>query len=385
MFPRRLANTVKELSLQLPIVTIMGPRQSGKTTLAKALFPHKPYVNMEDANNRELALVDPKSFLQKYPQGAILDEIQKTPHLLSQIQVLVDEANQQGMFILTGSHQSSLHAAVAQSLAGRTALVKLLPLTLEELRLGKVKDPLEQIILKGSFPRIYKENLSFANAYSSYFQTYVEKDIRQLLQVKDLYQFEKFIKLVASRIGQVINYTSLSNEVGVSSVTIKQWISVLESTYILFRLEPYFENFGKRLIKSPKIYFTDTGLACHLLGIENQQQLISDALFGSLFENWVILELMKYRLNQGLDPRFYFYRTTDGKEIDLLIQQGSRLIPIEIKSSKTFSSAFLKGLDYFHLTTSKAKDGFLIYRGEESQKIQSYTLLNPENFLTQVQ
>ncbi len=380
MFKRFLIPHIQELAKKYPVVTLLGPRQSGKTTLVRAAFPHKPYVNMEDADNRSLATLDPKSFMLNYPHGAILDEVQRTPHLLSYIQVIVDSQEQKGMFILTGSHQASLHSAVSQSLAGRTSLLRLLPLSLQEMRASNIQDPLEEIILKGGYPKIYKENLPLSNAYSSYFQTYVERDVRQILQVKDIIQFERFIKLTASRIGQLVNYASLAADVGVSAVTIKEWISVLEATYILIRVEPYFENFGKRLIKSPKLYFADTGLACYLLGIETREQLVKDSLYGNIFENWVVVELMKARYNQALDPRFYFYRDISGKEVDLLYQKGSRLMPIEIKSSKTFSPSYLEGLSYFHKQApDKAEDGALIYAGDKQQKIGSFQLLNAEN------
>ncbi len=380
MFDRLLAPHIQSLAEKYPVVTLLGPRQSGKTTLVRAAFPHRPYVNMEDSDHRSLASLDPKSFMEKYPQGAILDEVQRTPHLLSHIQVRVDEADQKGMFILTGSHQAELHSAVSQSLAGRTSLLRLLPLSLQEMRGAKISDPLEQILLKGGYPKIYKENLPVSNAYSSYFQTYVERDVRQILQIKDLLQFERFIKLIASRIGQLVNYASLASDVGVSAVTIKEWISVLEATYILVRLEPYFENFGKRLIKSPKLYFVDTGLVCYLLGIDTTEQLARDPLYGNIFENWVIMELIKARYNQALDPRLYFYRDVTGKEVDLLFQKGSRLVPIEIKSSKTFSPSFLENLEYFQRQTpQKSEGGALIYAGMQTQRIESFQLLTPEN------
>jgi uncharacterized protein len=380
MFNRLLTPYIQELATKYPVITLLGPRQSGKTTLVRSAFPNKPYVNMEDADNRALASLDPKSFMQTYPDGAILDEVQRIPQLLSYIQVRVDSADQKGMFILTGSHQAALHSAVSQSLAGRTSLLRLLPLSLQEIRMANIADSLEEVILKGGYPKIYKENLPVSNAYSSYFQTYVERDVRQILQVKDIIPFERFIKLTASRIGQLINFASLASDVGVSAVTIKEWISVLEATYILIRLEPYFENFGKRLIKSPKLYFADTGLACHLLGIDSTEQLIKDPLYGNLFENWVVVELMKARYNQAMDPRLYFYRDVSGREIDLLFQQGSRLIPIEIKSSKTFSSSFLEGLHYFHeQSPQKAEGGALIYAGAQTQKMGAFHLFNAEN------
>ena len=380
MFNRSLMPYIQQIAKKYPIVTLLGPRQSGKTTLVRAAFPHKTYVNMEDAENRALAALDPKAFMQRYPEGAIFDEVQRTPHLLSYIQVRVDELDQKGMFILTGSHQAELHSAVAQSLAGRTSILRLLPLSLSEMRNANIRDCLETIILKGGYPKIYKENLPISNAYSSYCQTYVERDVRQILQIKDIIQFERFIKLTASRIGQLINYASLAADVGVSAVTIKEWIAVLEATYILVRLEPYFENFGKRMIKSPKLYFTDTGLACYLLGIDTPEQLVRDPLYGNIFENWVVLELMKGRYNQGVDPRFYFYRDVSGKEVDLLMQQGSHLMPIEIKSSKTFSTSFLEGLHYFHEQAPKrAVGGVLIYGGDQTQQLGTFQLINAEN------
>jgi uncharacterized protein len=380
MFKRSLTTHIQQLAKKYSVVTIVGPRQSGKTTLVQTAFPNKPYINMEEMEHRSLATLDPKSFMEKYPQGAILDEIQRTPHLLSYIQVIVDRTDQKGMFVLTGSHQAELHSAISQSLAGRTSLLRLFPLSLQEIRLAKIDSPIEEILLKGGFPKIYKEDLPIANAYSSYFQTYVERDVRSLLQIKDIILFERFIKLIASRIGQVINYASLASDVGISAVTIKEWLSVLEATYIIFRLEPYFENFGKRSIKSPKIYFTDTGLVCYLLGIETVDQLIKDPLYGNLFENWIVIELMKARYNQALDPRLFFYRDVSGKEVDLLIQKGSHLIPIEIKSNKTFSPSFLNNLKYFHLQCpKKAKDGAIIYSGDKTQKIESFQLLNAEN------
>jgi uncharacterized protein len=380
MFRRLLLPYLQELAKKYPIITLLGPRQSGKTTLMRTAFPNKPYVNLEDAEIRALAVLDPKSFLQSYPEGAILDEVQRSPHLLSYLQVLVDENEIKGMFLLTGSHQAELHEAISQSLAGRTPLLRLLPLSLEEIRLAGIEESCEEVILKGGYPRIYKEDLPLSNAYSSYFQTYVERDVRRILQIKDLLLFERFIKLVAGRVGQLVNYASLSTDVGVSANTIKEWVSVLEATYIIVRLEPYFENFGKRTIKSPKLYFTDTGLLCYLLGIDTVSQLTKDQLWGNIFENWVVMELFKHRYNQALDPRLYFYRDVSGKEVDLVYQVGSQLIPIEIKSSKTFSPAFLEGLHYFHKQVPKrAKDGAVIYAGKEKQQVGHFRLLNLEN------
>ncbi len=379
MFNRLLNSYLKDLASKYPVVTLMGPRQSGKTTLVRSVFPKKPYVNMEDAENRAFATLDPKGFMQRFPHGAVLDEVQRTPHLLSYIQVCVDERDEKGMFILTGSHQAELHSAVSQSLAGRTSLLRLFPLSLQEMRSAGITDTLHEIILKGGYPKIYKENLPLSNAYSSYFQTYVERDVRQILQVKDIIPFERFIKLTATRIGQLVNYASLAADAGVSAVTIREWIGVLEATYILVRLEPYFENFGKRLIKSPKLYFADTGLACHLLGIDTVEQLTKDSLYGNLFENFVVVELIKARYNAAADPRLYFYRDVAGKEVDLLFQRGSRLMPIEIKSSTTFSPSFLENLERFHAQAPKrAHGGAVVYGGAQSQKLGAFRLSSVE-------
>ena len=379
MYKRTLTTHLKELAKKYPVITVLGPRQSGKTTLVRAVFKNKPYVNLEDPNHREFAEVDPKSFMNRYPEGAVLDEVQRAPHLLSYIQVTVDEKDIKGMFILTGSHQTDLHSQVSQSLAGRTSILKLLPLSYEEMKKNDINDSIEDIILKGGYPRVYKENLPLDNAYSSYFETYVERDVRKIIQIKDVTSFERFIKLIASRIGQIVNYTSLAQDVGVSAVTIKEWISILEATYILVKVQPYFENFGKRLIKSPKIYFADTGLACFLLGIESKEQLLGDSLYGNLFENWIVLELIKARYNKAKDPKLYFYRDVQGHEVDLILQRGSKLFPIEIKSTKTFSKKLLSNLNYFHKEAAKkAGSGALIYSGELTEALGDYRIYSPE-------
>ena len=375
MYNRFLTSQVQFFATKYPIVTVLGPRQSGKTTLVKKAFHHLPYVNLENIENRLLAKNDPNSFIAKYPNGAVFDEIQRVPELLSSIQVKVDEDERKGLFILTGSHQLDLHSAISQSLAGRTSILKLLPLSLLELRDNHLELSLEDVILHGGYPRIYKDNLPLHNAFTSYFQTYVERDVRSIINIKDVLVFEKFIKLLAARVGQIINYSSLAVDVGVSAVTIKQWISILEASYLIFRLPPYYENFGKRIIKSPKIYFLDTGLLCYLLCLENQEALLKDQFFGNIFENFTILELYKFYCNNAKDPRMYFFRDSVGNEVDILLQKGTTLTPIEIKSSKTFSTAFLSGLNYFYDQVSdKAKDGCIIYRGEAEQKIHPYHL-----------
>lgn len=380
MFKRELTTQAQYLATKYPVLTILGPRQSGKTTLVKLAFKSLPYVNLEDTETRLLAKNDPKSFLAKFPNGAIFDEIQRVPELLSCIQVKVDEDERKGLYILTGSHQLDLHSAIAQSLAGRTSILKLLPLSAQELKNNQIDFQIEEIILQGGYPRIYKDRLPLHNAFNSYFQTYIERDVRNIINIKDDLVFEKFIRLLAARVGQIINYSSLAVDVGVSAVTIKEWISILEASYLVFRLQPYFENFGKRMIKSPKIYFLDTGLLCYLLRIEDKESLVDDQLFGNIFENYAILELYKWCYNQAKDPKFYFFRDTQGHEVDLILQKGSSLTPIEIKSATTFSSTFLSGLNYFHAQApSKAKEGFMLYRGEAEQRIQQFTLLNVKN------
>ncbi len=377
MFPRQIETELKGLAKQYPIVTIIGPRQSGKTTLVRNAFPEKPYANLEFLDIRAMALADPRGFLERFPDGAILDEIQRVPTLLSYIQPIVDELDRKGMFILTGSHQLELHEAISQSLAGRTALLTLLPMSLDELLNAEINLPLDELLIKGGYPRIYKEDLNPTKAYRNYFQTYVERDLRQLLHVKDLMQFERFVRVCAGRVGQILDLTGIGNEVGVSSHTVKEWISILEASFIVFRLQPYFDNFGKRIIKSSKLYFTDVGLAIYLLGIENQTQISRDPLRGHLVENFVILELMKWRLNRGLDPQLYFFRDVQKNEIDVIFKTGNHLIPIEIKPSQTFHPEFIQGIQFFQtIAKGRAPKGYLIYARDQEQKIHSIELLN---------
>jgi uncharacterized protein len=386
MYQRSILKEVKKLSKQYPIVTIVGPRQSGKTTLIRSAFPEKPYVNLEELDVRNLAQSDPRGFLNRYPEGAILDEIQRAPELLSYLQVIVDNTDKKGFFYLTGSHQLELHQAVSQSLAGRTALLTLLPLSIEELSQAGIEMPLDLLFLKGGFPRIYKDGLDPTRAYRNYFQTYVERDVRQIIAVKDLVQFERFIRICAGRIGQIINLDSIGGEVGISSHTVKEWISILEASFIVFRLPPYFENFGKRIIKSPKLFFTDVGLASYLLGIGNETQMSRDPLRGHLMENLVVLELLKARYNIGLDSNLYYYRDTKKKEIDVIYKRGHELIPIEIKSSQTYHPDFAKELHFFmDLVGDRSPEGYIIYAGGREQKIGKTELLHYKNAIKVVQ
>ncbi len=376
-FERELTQEVLLAAQQYPVVTITGPRQSGKTTLIRHCFPDKAYVNLEAPDLRELARRDPRAFLGQWSKGVILDEVQHVPELLSYIQVRVDENPEKGQYILTGSHQFALNEAISQSLAGRTAVLHLLPLSLQEL--AKTGEPIEvhQQIFQGFYPRLYQDQLDPTRSFRHYLQTYLERDVRQLIQIKDLHCFQQFLKLCAGRIGQLFNQNNLANELGISNHTVKSWLSILEASYVIFRLPPYHANISKRLVKMPKYYFTDTGLACYLLEINDAAQLMRDPLRGALFENMLVMEFVKHRLNQGLDPQVYFYRDSQGTEVDVIFKTGSQLTPIEIKMSETFHPDFLKNIAIFQkLFPEQAVPGYLLYRGQFEQAIDQTTLLN---------
>lgn len=380
MIQRAILTELLEIAAGYPIVAITGPRQSGKTTIAKEAFPAKPYTNLEELDIRGFAQEDPRRFLAQFPEGAILDEIQNVPELLSYIQSIVDQKDKPGMFILTGSHQLELQQTVTQSLAGRVGLLQLLPFTIAEVQSAVSDMSVDDYLLHGFYPRIYKDNLDPTKSYANYVHTYLERDIKQLINVKDLNTFRKFIKLCAGRIGQILNLTGLANEVGVSSHTIKHWLSMLEASYIIILLQPYFENFGKRIIKSPKLYFNDVGLASYLLGIETVTQVSRDPLRGSLFENLVLMELIKQRLNAGKDPRFYYYRDSNQHEIDIIYQVGHQLIPIEVKASETYHRDFTKTLRYFHdIAASRCGNSYVVYAGQHEQRVGEISVLNYQN------
>lgn len=377
---RDISTELLEMAQHYPVVTLLGPRQSGKTTLVQHLFKDKPYVSLENPDDRHFAESDPRSFLEHYPNGAILDEIQRLPILLSYIQGIVDQEKKKGLFILTGSHQHLLHQSVSQSLAGRTAILKLLPFCLSELPIAHQNQPLDYYLYHGMYPRIYNDGLNPTKFYRAYLQTYVERDVRQMINIKDLATFQIFIKLCASRVGQLVNANSLSHEIGVSAHTVTQWLSILEASFIIFRLQPYFENFGKRLIKSAKLYFTDVGLASYCLDIHSPNLLARDPFRGALTENLMITEFIKHRENAGMEPNCYFYRDSNQREVDLIIKKGHELIPIEIKSSKTFHPSFLKGLHYLKsITENRVKQGYLLYTGEHEQSINDLNVVNFHN------
>ncbi len=365
MIERSIQQLLHKLSATYPVVTITGPRQAGKTTLAKMTFPGYNYCNLEHPEIRKLAQQDPKSFMLQYPAPVIIDEIQRVPELLSYIQVDVDSKKRNGDYILTGSQQFNLHASVSQSLAGRTALLALLPFSLQELSFyEKSGINRDKVLFKGFLPRIYDQNQEPVMAYRNYLQTYIERDIRQLINIKDIHVFETFLKLLAGRVGQLVNYNSLASDTGVSAVTIANWLSALEASFIVFRLNPYFENLGKRVIKSPKIYFTEPGLACYLLGIEDVTQVGRDPLLGNLFENMVVMEAVKARYNKGLDANLYFFRDSNHYEIDLLWKKDGSLFPVEIKSALTWNESFTKNINRFKKGISTKNKGCVVYGGE---------------------
>ena len=305
MIEREIASKLKHLAATFPVVTIEGPRQSGKTTLAKMVFPEYAYANLEDVATRRLAERDPQSFFDKFPSPAIIDEIQRVPDLLSAIQSEVDRRGGNGLFVLTGSHQPRLREGVSQSLAGRTALLTLLPFSIRELASAGIVLDRDDYMFRGFLPAVYDRNQDPNDAYEAYYRTYVEKDVRQLINVSHQSEFELFLRLLAGRVGQIVNLEAMSGEVGVSATTLKEWLSVLEASFVVFRLQPYYNNFGKRFVKSPKIYFTDVGLAVHLLDISNPAQVARDPLIGGLFENLVVIEALKARLNKGARAGLY--------------------------------------------------------------------------------
>ena len=364
MIKRTITSELLTLLREYPIVTILGPRQAGKTTLAQSLSDYS-YVSLENPETRQFAIDDPKAFLKHHSGKVIFDEIQRSPHLLSYLQGIVDGTKENGQFILTGSHQLQLREAISQSLAGRTGILHLLPLSINELDEAGIQfDSFEEYVFHGFMPRIYDQNQRPHTAYANYYQTYIERDVRQLINLKDSTLFQKFIKLLAGRVGQLINYQSLSNNVGVSATTIQQWLSILEASFVIFKLPPYFENFGKRVVKSPKYYFTDTGLLSYLLDIEKASQITRDPLVGNIFENLVVLEALKARYNQGKTANLYFFRDSNGREIDLLYKSGRNLFGLEIKSASTWNNSFKKILTSFSEKQARLSKSYVVYSGE---------------------
>lgn len=377
MIKRQLLAQIQQAAKAFPVITITGPRQSGKTTLCQAAFPVHSYVSLEDPQERNFATSDPRAFLAQYSGGVILDEIQRAPDLASYIQGIVDTQKKPAQFILTGSENFALSETVSQSLAGRTAIFTLLPFNMTELSGIIQTQSVEEILYRGFYPRIFDQNISPTTFYGSYVQTYIERDLRNLSNVHDLGLFQTFLKLCAGRTGQLLNLENLGNEAGVSHTTAKKWISLLETSYIAYQLRPYYKDFNKRITKTPKLYFGDVGLACYLLGIQSPEHLSAHPLRGALFETLVVMELLKSRFNQGLASNLFFFRDSNDNEIDVIMEAPTGLAAIEIKSGQTIAPDFWKGLNYFS-GISNQKDpvgNFLVYGGTEKQTRSNGTVI----------
>jgi len=349
---------------EYPVVAVLGPRQAGKTTLARTLNDYN-YVNLENPEYRFLASEDPIALFQRYPGKLIIDEIQRVPELLSRIQEIVDNENLPGRFVITGSHQLQLRESISQSLAGRIGILTLLPFSIQELKSAGISfDQFSDYAFTGFLPRVYDQHLRPATAYENYYRTYVERDVRMLVNLKNAGLFEKFIRLLAGRTGQLLNISSLGNDVGVDGKTITHWLSILEASHIIFKLPPYHENFGKRLIKSPKYYFIETGLLTYLLDIESSKQVLRDPLVGNIFENIVVMECVKALANQGKRPNLYFMRDSNGNEIDIVFKKQGVLTAVEIKSASTFNPVFFHSIKKLSLGGIPVKKQIVAYAGE---------------------
>ncbi len=367
--PRRLADIIPNYTKDYPAIAIVGPRQSGKTTLARKLFPDYPYYSLESLDHRRRAIEDPRQFLHDAGPRVILDEVQRAPELFSYLQEYVDDPSTQRQYILTGSQQFLLMEQITQSLAGRIVSFHLYPLSLDELyREAVVPDTVrtEELLLKGFYPRIHDRDLDPSTWYEGYVSTYIERDVRSILNVADVHQFETFLKILAGHSGQILNKSTISNRIGISVPTVGRWLSVLETSGILRLVQPYSRNLHKRLVKSPKLFFTDSGLLCYLLGIYTPGQLSIHPLYGSIFESFVASELMKRASHRGSRAGFYYWRDKSGHEIDLIIEDGLKVLPIEVKSAGTYTSSFAKNLLWWmDLPGNEVKEGMIIYDGDE--------------------
>lgn len=362
---RELTETLRHEATLYPVITLLGPRQAGKTTLARQCFPNYAYVNLEDRQAREIALTDERKFFSLFPPPIIVDEIQRVPTLASYVQVLVDaNRDKMGAFILTGSQQPKLAEAVSQSLAGRTSVLSLMPFTIHELKEAAISPTTDELLLRGFMPDVHVRDIPPSSYYRNYFQTYVERDLRQMVNIKHIDLFERFMTLLAGRVGQVVNLASLAGETGVSATTINEWISILEAAFLVFKLQPYFSNVSKRVVKSPKIYFTDVGLASWLIGLSSPEQVARDPLRGQLFENMVVSDIRKQIFNQGGDARLSFLRTDKGFEVDLMISRGTTVQPVEIKSAMTYHDSLAANLRKYVSNDKSAIRPYLIYDGD---------------------
>lgn len=374
LIQRTIQAELIRLADQYPVVTIIGPRQSGKSTLTRMAFPEKAYISLEQLSLRDFALSDPVGFLNTHAMdGAILDEIQRVPGLLSEIQLRIDARPElKGAYILTGSHQLLLMEPVTQSLAGRTAILRLLPFSLaESARFASTPSEISPLLFKRFYPRIFNDDLDPVEALSFYVTTYVERDVREIMAIKNLTLFSRFLRLCAGRTGQILNVSSLAADAGINHNTARSWLSLLEASFIVTFLQPHHKNFNKRLIKAPKLYFWDVGLACRLLGIERAEQVTNHPLVGALFETFVVTELMKQRLNRVRDPNLYYWRDNTGHEVDLLFETAEGVTPIEIKSGATIQKEAWKGIDYYRALNAESSPGIVVYGGREQQQRSS--------------
>ena len=365
---REITPSLTRLFMQYPVVTVTGPRQSGKTTLCRAAFPHLAYLNLEAPDQRAFAESDPRGFLAQAGDGAILDEVQNVPDLLSYIQVEVDERDRNGLFVLTGSEQFRLSRAISQSLAGRTALLRLLPFSLAERARTGSSMAIDEVIFSGFYPRILDQGLDPRQALGDYFETYVERDVRRSNEIRNISGFRTFVRLCAGRVGQLVNVSSLGSDAGVSHTTAREWLTILEASYIVFRLQPYHANIRKRLTKAPKLYFYDVGLASYLIGIEDARQVTTHPLRGSLFENVVVIEALKHRLNRGHQPNLWFFRDSSGLECDLLLEAGRGMAAIEAKSGSTVSGDFFTPLNKVAELVPNIVSRTVVYGGTARQE-----------------
>lgn len=368
MYPRHLASTLTRLAEQFPVVLVTGPRQSGKTTLARNQFAAKPYVSLEDPIERSFAEEDPRGFLARFPSGAVFDEAQRWPDLFSHLQGMVDQDRTPGRFILTGSQQFGLLAGITQSLAGRVGVTHLLPLALDELPASASDDPNpDGLLQRGGYPALHAPGMTPTDWFASYVATYIERDVRQILRIQDLSSFQRFLRLCAGRVGQLLNLNALGEEAGIAHSTARAWLSLLEASYLVFRLPPYHRNFGKRLVKTPKLYFVDTGLAAWLLGLRNADQLALHPMRGALFENFIVGEFLKARYNAGQPADLYFWRDNNGLEADLLFEDGERLQTVEIKSGATVTvDAIRAGQKSNRFAPQESREPWLIHAGVDT-------------------
>lgn len=374
---RTIASSIEKQQQKFPVLGITGPRQSGKTTLLKHLFTNYEYISLENPDLREFAKEDPKAFLKKYNDRVIFDEIQRVPDLFSYIQTIVDQSGKMGQFIISGSQNFHLLNSITQTLAGRVALFKLLPLDFGELKKEKLLPPTySATCVKGFYPAIFDRDIDSTVFYSNYINTYLEKDVTELINIRDINSFKTFIGLCAVRCGQLLNLNALANDCNISQPTAKAWLSILESSYVVFLLQPYHENFNKRLVKSPKLYFYDTGLLCHLLNIRSKDEMVANRLKGNIFENLIIAEFQKRNCHQYLHQNYYFWQDSNKNEIDLLQQTATGFNIYEIKATETVKSSLLKNMDYFQsLLKGETLQKTLVYGGNENQERSNYTVL----------